>query len=328
MISIRPPDEVFEDVEEGVEGLLDDWLVGEGEPVSAGQPVAEAIVVKTSFQVMAPADGTIAQIVVAKGDTFAKGAELAMLEEGASEARAPEEAAEPAAAPARVPLTGLRGAVARGMAAAWQHPRVAVGADVDMTAALAHQRALQDELGDELRLSPTHLVLRAVALTLREHPRLNARMAEDAVEPVGEINLGLAVSLDEGIVVPVIRDADGKSISELAKEARELAEAAVAGSLPAPAFRDGTFTVSTLGAAGIDWFTPILNAPQVAILGVGRIADRVVARDGAPVVAPVMTLTLVFDHRAVDGQPAALFLAALRDRLERAQLADSQARHG
>ncbi len=140
-----------------------------------------------------------------------------------------------------------------------------------------------------------------------------------AVELASEVNLGLAVSLDEGVIVPVIRDADRKSMAELAAEARDLAAAARAGSLEGSALRDGTFTVSTLGATGIDWFTPILNAPQVAILGVGRVTDRVIARDGAAVVAPAMTLTLVFDHRAVDGHPAAQFLAALRDRLERGE---------
>jgi pyruvate dehydrogenase E2 component (dihydrolipoamide acetyltransferase) len=161
-------------------------------------------------------------------------------------------------------------------------------------------------------------VLRAVALVLTEHPRLNGRVIADAVETSDAVHLGLAVDADDVVLVPVIRHADRKSIAELATEAAALADAARAGRLPPAASQGGTFTVSTLGAAGIDWFTPVLNAPQIAILGVGRIAPRAVVRDGAVVVAPTMHLTLVFDHRAVDGRPAARFLAALRARLEAA----------
>jgi pyruvate/2-oxoglutarate dehydrogenase complex dihydrolipoamide acyltransferase (E2) component len=319
VIQIRAPSHVFQDVDEGVEGLLEGWLVSEGDVVHAGQPLADAIVVKTSFQVVAPADGRIGSILVGEGETFGPGAELATLQEEAAAAAAAAAATSDAVAKG-VPLSGMRGAVAREMAGAWRHPRVAVGVEVEMTAALARRDALQQEAGHEPHLSPTHLVLRAVALELREHPRLNARIGEEAVELAADVNLGLAVNLDEGVIVPVIRDADRKSVPELAREAGELAAAARAGTLPGAALRDGTFTLSTLGATGIDWFTPILNAPQVGILGVGAIAERVVARGGDPVVAPTMVLTLVFDHRAVDGYVAALLLAAVRDRLERAEL--------
>ena len=344
MTEIRAPEDLFRDSGEGVEGLLEEWLVEESDWVKAGQPVADAIVVKTSFQVSAPCDGTIVEIVVAQGETFAAGAVLATLDQRADTTEAvPAEQTGPgeqtataqqtataeqtgpgeqtataqSARPPRVPLTGVRGAVAREMALAWQRPRVAVGVEVDMTAALS---SLEEQRADGARLSPTHAVLRSVALALREHPRLNAQVKEDAVEVASEVNLGLAVSLDEGVIVPVIRNADRKSMPELAIEASDLAQAARAGSLAGTALRDGTFTVSTLGATGIDWFTPILNAPQVAILGVGRVVERVVARDGVVVVAPTVVLTLVFDHRAVDGHPAALFLAAVRDRLEHAEL--------
>jgi pyruvate/2-oxoglutarate dehydrogenase complex dihydrolipoamide acyltransferase (E2) component len=313
VIEITAPAEPFEDAGEGVEGLLDSWLVDEHDRVTAGQPVADAIVVKTSFQIASPCDGAIAEILVGQGDTFAAGAVLAMVQEGDATA-APAAVAFGETEPRRIPLTGMRGAVAREMVLAWQQPRVAIGVEVEMTATLALLAREQS------RLTPTHAVLRAVALTLREHPRLNAQITDNAVDLVPEVNLGVAVSLDEGVIVPVIRDADRKSIAQLAAEAGELAETARAGSLAGAALRDGTFTVSTLGATGIDWFTPILNPPQVAILGVGRVADRVIARDGAPVVAPAMTLTLIFDHRAVDGQPAAGFLAALRARLERGDL--------
>lgn len=343
MIPLRVPARLWADVAEGTEALLDEWLVREGEDVAADQPVVRVIVVKSSYEVTAPAAGRIAKILVAAQDTFARDAELALIEEAvaapspspspapsAADATAPTSPAPPAAAAAsaraasgvreRVPFTGLRGAVARNMTNAWQTvPRVAAGVEVDLTAALALLAAAQQRVGERPRVSVTHLVLRAVALTLREHPRLNARVAQDAVEVMDEIDLGLAVSLDDGLVVPVIRGADRKSLVELAAESADLATAARGGTLPPAAAQGATFTVTNLGATGIDWFTPIIDVPQVAILGVGRLRDRPVVKDGALAVAPTVVLTLVYDHRAIDGHPASLFLAAVRDRLERAR---------
>lgn len=334
MIGIRLPREAWEGVEEGTEALLDQWLVREGDAVAAGQPVAAVVVVKTNYEIVAPSAGRVAKILVAPQDTFSRDQDLALLEEAGAAVAAGHVPAAPAAAvrsaPAagpspgqvaeRIPLTGLRGIVARNMTAAWQAvPRVAAAAEVEMTACLELRRALQERLGPDPHISVTHLILRAVALTLREHLRLNARVVEGAVEVMANIDLGLAVNLERGLVVPVLPNADRKSVAELATEAHRVTDAARANRLPPPAMQGGTFTVSTLGATGIDWFTPIINQPQVGILGVGRIAERAVVREGRIVAAPTAILTLVYDHRAVDGYPASLFLTAVRDRLERAR---------
>ena len=332
MVGVRIPAEAWDGVEEGTEALLERWFVREGDVVAAGQPVATAILVKTNYEIAASAAGRIAKILVAAQGTFGRDQDLALLEEaavgrppgGAVAAPAtpglPPAAAAEAAVTERIPLSGLRGIIARNMTAAWQTvPRVAAGLDVDVTAGLATRKALQERLGPEPHVSLTHLILRAVALTLREHPRLNARVVEGAVEVVADVNLGLAVNLEDGLVVPVLRHADRKSVVELAAEARRLAEAAREGRLPPATLQGATFTVTNLGATGIDWFTPIIHQPQIAILGVGRVAERAVVRDGRVVVAPTMTLTLVYDHRGVDGYPASLFLAAVGDRLRRAQ---------
>lgn len=223
--------------------------------------------------------------------------------------------AAPLPAKPLIPLKGLRGTIARNMTAAWQAPRVAMGVEVDMSRCNALQRERQAE-APETRVTVTAFVLRAVALALREHPRLNALMREGGIELAPDVHLGLAVALDDGLAVPVIRDAQAKPVAQLAAESRELAAGARAGKLPPKAYQGGTFTVSSIGATGVDWFTPIINAPQVAILGISRVADRPVVRDGKVVVAPMTTLTLVFDHRALDGQPAALFLVSVRERLE------------
>jgi pyruvate/2-oxoglutarate dehydrogenase complex dihydrolipoamide acyltransferase (E2) component len=217
--------------------------------------------------------------------------------------------------PATVPLTGMRGAIARNMEQGWRVPRVAQSVEVDVSAL----QALRAAAPEDERVSLTAYVLRAVALCLRDHPRVNARMREKDIELLDDVNLGLAVSLDDGLMVPVLRNADQKSAAELGREARTLAEGARAGTLSAGSYQRGTFTVTNLGNTAIDSFTPIINSPQVAILGVTRVANRPVARGNEVAVAPMMGLHLVFDHRAVDGFPAALFLTDLKRRLEAAK---------
>jgi pyruvate dehydrogenase E2 component (dihydrolipoamide acetyltransferase) len=217
--------------------------------------------------------------------------------------------------PATVPLTGMRGAIARNMEQGWRVPRVAQSVEVDVSAL----QALRAAAPDDDRVSLTAYVLRAVALCLRDHPRLNARMREKDIELLDDVNVGLAVSLPDGLMVPVLRHADRKSAAELGREARTLAEGARAGTLSAGSYQRGTFTVTNLGNTAIDSFTPIINSPQVAILGVTRVAARPVARGNDVAIAPLMGLHLVFDHRAVDGFPAALFLTDLKRRLEAAK---------
>ncbi len=212
-----------------------------------------------------------------------------------------------------VPLKGIRGMIARSLTAAWQAPRVAQGLDADMTAVLPRVEKERQDTGR--RISITHAVLRSVALTLREHPAVNGIVSEQGVELWPQVNLGVAVNTSNGVVVPVVPQAHTKDFAALEAEVATLADGARAGRLPASAYQRGTFTVSTLGATGIDWFTPVLNPPQIAILGVGRVAPRAVVVDGAVVARPMMTLTLVFDHRALDGHPAGLFLSAVVRRL-------------
>ncbi len=218
-----------------------------------------------------------------------------------------------------IALTGMRGAIARGMTAGWQIPRVAHSLEADVSAVEAKRARLQAELGDSIKLTLTAYLLRAAALTLRAHPRLNARVTDKEIELMPDVNIGLAVSLDDGLVVPVLREVDRKSVEEIAREARTLAEGARNGTLSAGAYQRGTFTISNLGMTEVERFTPILHAPQAAILGVTRVIRRAVVKDDWISIAPMMGLHLVFDHRAVDGYPAAAFLGDLKRRLESAE---------
>ena len=160
-------------------------------------------------------------------------------------------------------------------------------------------------------LTHSDLLIRICAAALREHPRVNATWRDGSVVAQDEINVGLAVATDEALVVPVIHGADSLDLPALAARRAQLVEAARAGRLAPADVQGGTFTVSNLGMYGVDAFLAVVNAPQAAILAVGRIADRVVAADGAPAVRPVMTLSLSFDHRVVDGARGAQFLDTL-----------------
>jgi pyruvate dehydrogenase E2 component (dihydrolipoamide acetyltransferase) len=169
------------------------------------------------------------------------------------------------------------------------------------------------ELG---RLVPT--VLKAVAETLPEFPELNARLERDEIVYLDRYDLGVAVQTDQGLVVPVVRGCDTKSLDELEAEVARLADAARAGTLKPEELRGSTFTVTSAGKLGGLLTTPIVNHPEVAILSVGRIADRPAVRDGELTIRPLGTLAVTFDHRVVDGARAAEFGLAVIRRLERA----------
>jgi len=162
----------------------------------------------------------------------------------------------------------------------------------------------------------TDLLVRACALALRQHPRLNATLEGQAIRLLPHINIGVAVALDEGLIVPVIPDADQKSLTTLAEIRGQLAARARSGQLTAAEISGGTFTVTNLGTYDVDGFTPIINPPEVAILGVGRIVEKVVIHRDNVAQRYMMALSLTFDHRAVDGAPAAAFLQSVKKLLE------------
>ena len=193
--------------------------------------------------------------------------------------------------------------------------------DADMTRAVDLRRELLDLWADrELRPTYTDFVMKAAALALRAHPRLNAELRDEAIVLHPEIHVGFAVALDEGLIVPVTRDTDALPLDELAPISADLAARARERRLGPDDLTGGTFTVTTLGMYGIDVFTPIINPPQAAILGVGRISDRPVFRgeSGTDVERrSFMTLSLTIDHRVVDGAPAAEFLRDVKGILER-----------
>ncbi|WP_089719657.1 dihydrolipoamide acetyltransferase family protein [Candidatus Entotheonella palauensis] len=221
-----------------------------------------------------------------------------------------------------IPLTGIRGRVAERMYESWNTiPRVTEVMQVDMSATVAFREAMLSQWEQQfgVRISLNDLITKAVAVALGRHPRLNATMGEREVRVHDQINIGVAVNLDEGLIVPVVRQVDRKDLGQIARESRELAERARSGRLQLDELSDGTFTITNLGTTGIDLFTPIINPPQVAILGVGMVQRRPVVVGDALAIRPSAYLCLVFDHRAVDGVPAARFLQELQQLLAKPQ---------
>ena len=162
----------------------------------------------------------------------------------------------------------------------------------------------------------TDYVIAAAAAALEEHPLVNSQIAGGAVNLLPEINVGMAVAVDGGLVVPVVSRANERSLADLGAETTRLATAARDGALALADLEGGTFSVTALGMYGVDAFTPVINPPNAAILGVGRLRDDTRWEGDTPVRTTVLTLSLTWDHRAFDGAPAAEFAASVRDRLE------------
>jgi pyruvate dehydrogenase E2 component (dihydrolipoamide acetyltransferase) len=192
-------------------------------------------------------------------------------------------------------------------------PHYRLSTAVDFTALFARRAQL---VAGGAKVSVNDLLLRGVALTLAHHPQLNAHYAGDEIIRFARADLCVAVSTAGGLSTPVVRDVANQTAAEIAATVAALAERARSGKLTREEITGGTFTVSNLGMFGIDGFDAIINPPQVAILAVGAARERVIARQGAAVVAKVATLTVSCDHRVVDGAVGAAFLAALRDLLE------------
>lgn len=218
----------------------------------------------------------------------------------------------------RVPFAGMRKVVAEHLLGSLQGmAQVTITREADATGLVTRRAELEKSFDEAsgVRLSYTDLLIHDVARLLLDFRRLNAYLDGDSIVVPDAVHMGFAVALDDGLIVPVIRDAHQRPLVEIARDRTALADRAVAGTIGLDEIQDGTFTITNLGAFGADAFTPIVNPPQCAILGVGRIVERPWVVDGELTVRPTVWLSITFDHRLVDGAPAARFLEALARRL-------------
>jgi pyruvate dehydrogenase E2 component (dihydrolipoamide acetyltransferase) len=209
-----------------------------------------------------------------------------------------------------IPLTGFRKTTAERVSISFRTaPHSTIVMEVDASKA--------KELYEKLHVSYTAIIIEAVAKALREHPIVNSTLEGDKIKIFEDINVGVAVATGQGLVVPVIHNADGKSLKEIDAAINDLTEKARHGKLSKEEVSGGTFTITNLGMYGVEFFTPIINPPEAAILGVGKIKEKPVVINGKIETKPFILLSLSYDHRIVDGAPAAEFLGKVKERIEK-----------
>ncbi|HYZ19279.1 MAG TPA: dihydrolipoamide acetyltransferase family protein, partial [Gaiellaceae bacterium] len=213
-------------------------------------------------------------------------------------------------------LSSVRRTIARRLTEAWQAPVFQISMSADMTRALALRERLRDQ-----KVTVTDVLMKLTAIALLRHREVNVHFADDELRLFPSAHIGLAVATERGLIVPVLREVERKSLVQLAAERGELVTRTREAKLAQEDLEGGTFTISNLGMYGVEQFIAVLNPPQAAILAVGAIEQRPVLDDGVFVPRPLMSLTLTCDHRAVDGAKAAEFLREVKTLLEEPGLA-------
>jgi pyruvate dehydrogenase E2 component (dihydrolipoamide acetyltransferase) len=233
-----------------------------------------------------------------------------------------EETQEEAAPPKSIPFTGMRKAVADNMYASLQQTaQLTTFTEVDVTEMVGFRDIIREEYKkDDIRISYNDIIILAVSRALKRYPIMNSTLVDDEILLHDSVNMGIAVALDDGLIVPVLRDADKKGLLQIAKEARILAKNARKGNLSMDEVTGGTFTISNVSMFQVDGLTPILKPPETGILGIGRVKEKPAVYKGEIAIRSMMFLSLTFDHRVVDGAPANAFLETAARYLEHPNL--------
>lgn len=327
------------------EGTLVKWLMDEGAPISPGNEVAEVETDKIANVVEASMTGVLRRKIANEGDVLPVGgligvvadpevsdaeidAFIARLESGAAETTEEEPAAEPVVvtetpvpapvAPASTdivePLSRMRAAIAKTVTTSWANiPHIFVTVKIDMGKAEAIYRA-RKQSGQKISIND--VVVKAISKAVPAFPLVNASFADKSILRHQDVNIAVAVGLDEGVVMPVINKCQGLTIQQIGAKCRELVEKAQAGNLGQEDMSGGTISISNMGMLGIDQFVAIVPPTQAAILAVGAIDKVPVVKDDQVVVARMMNVTISADHRVIDGAYAAKFLGELKRTLE------------
>jgi len=218
-----------------------------------------------------------------------------------------------------IPLKGIRRIIAKRMTESFQNvPHFYLSLEIDMTACLLLREQLKEEVEKraQVRLTVTDLMVRIVASALKDHPLINSRIEGDQIHLIDEINIGVAIAIENGLIVPVVHQADRKSLTEISMTIRDLTQKAREGKLSLEEVGGGTFTLSNMGMLGIDKLNPIINPPECSILGVGRTIEKPVVIGGEIKIRPMAWFSLSSDHRIVDGATAAPFLNRIKTLIE------------
>ena len=218
-----------------------------------------------------------------------------------------------------IPLAGVRKVIAQRMGLSAQTTaRVTLLMEADATELVILREKLKKQYENKWGFAPGYneLLAKACAIALRRFPYMNARLNGETIERLADVNIGIAVDADQGLVVPVIRDVDQKDLQTVGREFRQYVDEVRANKANPDHISGGTFTITNLGMYDVDGFTPVINLPEAAILGVGRIAPQPVVRENQLIIRKMMTLSMAFDHRLTDGAPAARFLQYIKQLIE------------
>jgi len=217
-----------------------------------------------------------------------------------------------------IPYEGMQRVIGENMVKSWTiAPKVTHHVSVDLSQLMSLRANINNDLADNDKISITDLLVKAVAIALKNKPRMNVSLCGRQIKVWRDINIGVAVALADGLVVPVVRNADQKTVLQISREIKDLAQRARQNKLKIEEMSGGSFTITNLGAYGsVDYFTPVINQPESAILGVGRILKAPVVVDDQVVVRPMIGLSLAYDHRIINGAPAAEFVAVLMKLIE------------
>ena len=287
-------EKVVETVEATVNGVLEEILYQEGETVEAEEVVARIRVVDTDQQSVSdtqPSELTSASVATVEKTKVESEALLTGVTLGSV-----------------VPLSHMRQRIGTRMLDSLQtSAQLTINTEVDVTETVKKREGLKNELG----LTYTDILIYLVAKTIEQFPMLNARLEDEKIIIPNAVHIGVAVALADGLIVPVVKNANQKSLVEICRERERLVELARSGKYAVDDITGGTFTITNMGMYGVDHFSPILNLPEVGILGVGRIIEKPVVLHGEIQVRSMLSLSLTIDHRVVDGAPGAEFLQAL-----------------
>jgi pyruvate dehydrogenase E2 component (dihydrolipoamide acetyltransferase) len=320
------------------EGSVANWYKNEGDEIAEGEPLFSVETEKVTSDIDAPESGILGKILVPVGETAPCGAVLAVIlspEEWQKQGGKPTKtkqappvtkASVTEPSPAKVPegvkvirLKGRKKLIADNTLRAWQSmPMYCQAVDADASALQNLRTQLLPELERQTggRLTLTDLLVKILAWGLKESPELNAYLEGDELQLIDQINIGVSSATPQGLIIPVVHDADKKSLVEISETVRDLTERARQDKLNLDDISGGTFTLNNVGPIGVETGFSIISPPQVAILGVGRIVKKPVVRDDKVVVSPVMSLFINVNHRACDGITSAAFLGKIKSAIE------------
>jgi len=328
-----------------VEATVTKWLKKEGESVQKGEALFEVETEKTEMVIEALDSGVLRKIVASEGTMVPVAGLVGLLAVTSEEAAALieptdiQEKMEPLkiqtlekkvseAKPELVKVAEIREMTPQRRVIAQKLSQshltavhVTITNSVDMSEMIASRTRLGQELEKKIGTKPsyTDMIVQIVSRVLKKHPLLNSSVEDDKIKIFAEINVGVAVALEDFLIVPIVYNADEKSLTEISLFLKEKVDKAKKGELTLEEVTGGTFTLSNLGIYDVEVFTPILNPPQSALLGVGKILEKPWAVDGQVAIRPIATLSLSFDHRVIDGAMAARFLQDVKENLEKPQ---------